>query len=93
MTASTDVSTAQSFDVNSFFAGLFGAAATAVAANNTKPSQNNGQPSATTQPNVTALPGGYVSSDGSGIGGISTKTIVIGVVAAVVAAVIIKKVL
>ncbi len=54
---STDVSTAQTFDVGSFLNNLVNVGAAVVTAR-TQPTQNTGQPAATTQPNVRANPAG-----------------------------------
>lgn len=52
---STDVSTAQSFDVGSFLNNLVSTAG-AVITGRTSPTQNTGQPAATTTPNLRANP-------------------------------------
>jgi hypothetical protein len=66
MTPQTDVSTAQSFDAGAFFMSLASPIGGAIA-QKIAPTQNTGQPAATTTPNLRATPSGGVSAGGLGV--------------------------
>lgn len=65
----TDVTTAQTFDAGSFLSNILNTAGNVYVASRTAPTQNTGQPAASTRPTLTAAPNGNttVAVPGSGM--------------------------
>ena len=75
MNPPTAESSAQSFDYGSFFSNLLNTGV-GIVANKISPSQNTGQPSVSTQPNLSATPGQNTRPAGiSGALGVSPQTL------------------
>ncbi len=86
---STDVSSAQSFDVSSFLGSLVNTAGQVITAK-ISPTQNTGQPAVTTSPDVRA--GLSASQGGGAVAGMSQQTLMmVGIGAALLVAVVLLK--